>query len=71
MDTMELKEVLSSLLKRTEDLERQVQELQRPELMYRRPGKEEHENITSFFDDVEIRLQKLESNEISSNLSGS
>lgn len=30
------------------------------ELMYRRPGSENHENITDVLDDILIRLQKLE-----------
>ena len=30
------------------------------ELMYKRPGSEEHENITEVLDDILIRRQKLE-----------
>lgn len=63
MDLMDLKEVLNSLQKRIEDLEETITSLQAPELMYRRPGGEEHENIVSFLNDVETRLQKLESDE--------
>lgn len=62
MDLMDLKEVLSSLLKRIEDLEEAVSQLQVPELMYKRPGGEEHENIVSFLNDVEVRLKNLETN---------
>jgi len=51
------------LQKKIEHLEAEVAGLKIPELMYKRPGKEEHENIADFLNDVEIRLQKLESND--------
>ena len=32
----------------------------RYELMYRRPGAQEHENITDVLDDILIRLERIE-----------
>jgi len=63
MDIVDLKETLIYLQKKIEHLEAEVAGLKIPELMYKRPGKEEHENIADFLNDVEIRLQKLESND--------
>lgn len=37
-----------------------MDENQTYELMYRRPGAEDHENITHVLDDILIRLQALE-----------
>ena len=31
-----------------------------PKLMYRRPGREKHENITKVLDDIIIKLEALE-----------
>lgn len=41
-------------------LKQEITALKSPQLMYRRPGSDKHEKVTEFFDDVEIRLQKLE-----------
>ena len=55
-----VEQVLEHLLERVNQLEAEVESLKRPQLMYKRPGSERHEKITEFFDDVEIRLQRLE-----------
>ncbi len=34
------------------------------ELMYRRPGSDEHENITDVLNDILIRLERLENSQI-------
>jgi len=52
--------VLEYALEKISVLEAEIERLKTPQLMYKRPGSERHEKITEFFDDVEIRLQKLE-----------
>lgn len=55
-----IEQVLEYALERISVLEAEIERLKTPQLMYKRPGSEKHEKITEFFDDVEIRLQKLE-----------
>lgn len=57
---MTIEQVLEIVLERLSVLEAEVERLKTPQLMYKRPGSEKHEKITEFFDDVEIRLQRLE-----------
>lgn len=56
-----VEQVLEYVLERVNQLEAEVESLKKPQLMYKRPGSEQHEKITEFFDDVEIRLKRLES----------
>ena len=55
-----VEQVLEYALGQIQVLKQEVERLKSPQLMYKRPGSEKHETITEFFDDVEIRLQKLE-----------
>lgn len=55
-----VEQVLEYALEEIKVLKQEVERLKSPQLMYKRPGSEKHEKITEFFDDVEIRLQKLE-----------
>jgi hypothetical protein len=55
-----VEQVLEHLLEKVHQLEAEVESLKKPQLMYKRPGSEQYEKITEFFDDVEIRLQRLE-----------
>tara|TARA_B100001113_G_scaffold340097_1_gene323969 strand:+ start:37 stop:312 length:276 start_codon:yes stop_codon:yes gene_type:complete len=43
-------------------LEAEIESLNQPELLYRRPNNTEYEKVTDFLDDVENRLTKLEEN---------
>jgi len=52
--------VLEYALEEIALLKQEITSLKSPQLMYKRPGSEKHEKVTEFFDDVEIRLQKLE-----------
>jgi len=52
--------VLEYALEEIAVLKQEIERLKSPQLMYKRPGSDKHEKITEFFDDVEIRLQKLE-----------
>jgi hypothetical protein len=56
-----VEQVLEHLLEKVHQLEAEVESLKKPQLMYKRPGSEQYEKITEFFDDVEIRLKQLES----------
>jgi len=57
---MNLEQVLEVAFQEIRELKAEVERLKSPQLMYKRPGSDKHEKITEFFDDVEIRLQKLE-----------
>lgn len=57
---MNLEQVLEMAFQEIQALKNEVERLKSPQLMYKRPGSDKHEKITEFFDDVEIRLQKLE-----------
>ena len=41
-------------------LEAEIETLEQPQLMYRRPNSTEYEKVTDFLDDIEIRLRKVE-----------
>ena len=55
-----VEQVLEYALEEISVLKQEIERLKSPQLMYKRPGSDKHEKITEFFDDVEIRLQKLE-----------
>lgn len=48
------------LLKRINNLEEVVCKLLSPDLMYRRPGEEEHEKLTETLDYIHLKLRELE-----------
>lgn len=55
-----VEQALEYALEEINVLKQEIERLKSPQLMYKRPGSEKHEKVTEFFDDVEIRLQKLE-----------
>ena len=55
-----IQQVLEYALEEIALLKQEITALKSPQLMYKRPGSEKYEKVTEFFDDVEIRLQKLE-----------
>lgn len=59
-ENLTIEQVLEYALEKISVLEAEIERLKSPQLMYKRPGAEKHEKITEFFDDVELRLQKLE-----------
>lgn len=59
-NNLTVEQVLEYALEEIKVLKHEIERLKSPQLMYKRPGSEKHEKITEFFDDVEIRLQKLE-----------
>lgn len=59
-ENLTVEQVLEYTLRKIALLEAEIERLKTPQLMYKRPGSDKHEKITEFFDDVEIRLQKLE-----------
>lgn len=58
--SLTIEQVLEYALEEITVLKQEIERLKSPQLMYKRPGSEKHEKITEFFDDVEIRLQRLE-----------
>lgn len=58
--SLTIEQVLEYALEEIALLKQEITALKSPQLMYRRPGSDKHEKVTEFFDDVEIRLQKLE-----------
>ena len=59
-ESLTIQQVLEYALEEIAVLKQEIERLKSPQLMYKRPGSDKHEKITEFFDDVEIRLQKLE-----------
>lgn len=59
-ENLTIEQVLEYALRKIALLEAEIERLKTPQLMYKRPGSDKHEKITEFFDDVELRLQKLE-----------
>lgn len=58
--SLTIEQVLEYALEEIALLKQEITALKSPQLMYKRPGSDKHEKVTEFFDDVEIRLQKLE-----------
>ena len=55
-----VEELLEIIVGKLNELEKEIEGLKSPKLMYKRPGGEDHEKITDFLDNVENRLQALE-----------
>lgn len=51
---------IQELEMRIKNLEEMVYQLQRPQLMYRRPSSNRYEKVTEYLDDVERRLVGIE-----------
>ena len=55
-----IEELLEIVVGKLSEMEKEIEGLKHPQLMYKRPGGKEHEKITEFLDNVENRLQALE-----------